>query len=363
VDEAATPGDAARRSGRLTTYLGTAPGVGKTFAMLREGQRRAQAGERVVVAWVERHDRPGTAAQLGDLAVVDPGSVTYRGHDFVEPDIAAVLAAEPDLVIFDELAHSLPDGTRKRWMDVADLLANGTDVLTSVNVANLVSARDYAARLTGAGTVESVPDELVRSGRVVLVDMPPDALRRRIEAGQVYSADRVGGALAEYFQLSNLEALSELGRAWMQDNIEQVGAELLARRGLAEMPARPVVLAGVSDSSWGAAVIRRAMELASEENADLVVAHAQIDDGTVRSRQSFLDRYRDMTAELGGTFVEVASESPGQALAELARSRGASRVVVARHRSRLSELTRGSVALQLRRQLPDTAVEEVRDRS
>src|SRR5579863_9159437 len=125
--------------GRLTIYLGTAPGVGKTYAMLSEGRRRAGRGERVVIGWIEAHDRAETLAQLGDLEVIDPVPVTYRGHSFAELDLAGVLAAEPDVVIVDELAHSVADGSRQRWMDVADLLAAGADVLTSVNVANLTS--------------------------------------------------------------------------------------------------------------------------------------------------------------------------------------------------------------------------------
>jgi two-component system, OmpR family, sensor histidine kinase KdpD len=349
--------------GRLMTFLGTAPGVGKTYAMLTEGQRRADAGQRVVVGWIEPHDRPETAAQLGALDVIEPGHVSYRGHEFPELDLPRVLAVEPDVVIVDELAHSLPDGERKRWMDVADLLAAGVDVLTSVNVANLVSARDFAARLTGAGTVESVPDEFVRSGQVVLVDLPADALRRRIASGRVYSADRVGGALAEYFRATNLEALGELGRAWMAQTLEQVGADLLVRRGLAGTARRGLVVAGVSGSGWSEAVIQRAMELACDDDSDLLVAHARLTDGETRPRRAELDQLRDLTAQIGGSYAEIDGESPGRALAELVRARGASRVVVARHRSRLGELVRGSVASQLRRLLPGIPVDEVHDRA
>ena len=344
------------------TFLGTAPGVGKTFAMLMEGRRRTETGDRVVVGWVEPHDRPETQAQLGDLDVIGPRRVVYRGHNFAELDLLGVLAAKPDVVIVDELAHSLPDGRRKRWNDIADLLGAGVDTLTSINVANLVSAREFAARLTGAGPVESVPDEFVRSGEVVLVDLPADALRQRIASGRVYSADRVGGALAEYFRVANLEALSELARAWMVDTLEQVGGDLLVRRGLAETATRPVVMAGVSGSGWGEAVIRRATELACDADADLLVVHARIADGAAESHRDSLDRFRDLTVQLGGSYTEVDGDSPSRALAELVRARGVSKVVVARHRSRLGELLRASVASQLRRLLPDTPVDEVHDR-
>jgi len=346
--------------GGLRTYLGTAPGVGKTYAMLREGRRRSERRERVVVGWVERHGRDETRAQLGDLDVVPPRTVEHRGRGFPDLDVEAVLARRPDVVLVDELAHTVADGSRQRWEDVADLLAAGVGVVTTANVANLVSVRDYAARLTGAGTVESVPDEFVRSGEVVLVDLPPDDLRRRIASGKVYSLDRVGGALGEYFRGANLEALRELGRAWMEGRVAEVGEELLARRGLAVPPARLLVVAGVSDSSWGEAVLRRATRVAEGCDGDLLVVHVNVADGSAHKDRGNLERYRGMAAEVGGSFIEVEGASPAEGLAAVARARGADRVVVARHRSRLGELARGSVAARLRRLLPDIRVSEVR---
>jgi two-component system sensor histidine kinase KdpD len=208
--------------------------------------------------------------------------------------------------------------------------------------------------------VESVPDEFVRSGEVVLVDLPPEALRRRIATGQVFSSDRPGGALADYFRTSNLEALSELGRAWMADRLATVGEELLARRGLVDPASRALVIAGVSGSEWGERVLRRAAELAVEDDADLLVVHVNVADGLAHRRRLLLDRYRDRTAELGGTYTEIDGDAPANALAEIARARGAHRVVVARHRTRLGELVRGSVALRLRRLLPGITIDVVR---
>jgi two-component system sensor histidine kinase KdpD len=345
--------------GVLRTYLGAAPGVGKTYAMLGEGRRRADGGDRVVVAWVERHGRDGTRAQLGDLVTVAPKTISYRGRTFSDLDVDAVIASGADVALVDELAHTSPDGNRRRWEDVADIRAAGLDVFTTANVANLRSVRDYAARLTGAGTVECVPDEFVRSGEIVLVDLPPEALRRRIAAGLVYSADRVGGALAEYFRVANLEALGELARAWLADNVQTVGEELLVLRGLSDAPSRPLVVAGVSDSDWGERVIRRATELAVEDDADLLVVHVNVSDGFARRPGAPLDRYRDETTEFGGTYAEVDGVAPADALADIVRARGAHRVVVARHRSRIGELARGSVASRLQRLLPDTKVDLV----
>ncbi len=327
--------------GQLRTFLGTAPGVGKTYAMLVEGRRRAAGGERAVVGWIERHGRAETQAQLGTLEVLPARDVVYRGRTFSDLDVAAVRSSGASVVLVDELAHTVADGSRQRWEDVRELLDAGIDVLTTANVANLESVRDYAARITGAGTVESVPDEFVRAGDVVLVDLPAEALRRRIASGQVYSAERVGGALAEYFRMSNLEALSELGRAWMAGTAVTTGDELLASRGLVDL-SRPLVVAGVSESDWGEAVIRGAARLAVDDDADLLAVHVIVADGFAHRGREVLDRYRDLVAEFGGTYIEVNGASPADALAGVARERHAGRVVVARHRSRLGELTRGA---------------------
>jgi two-component system sensor histidine kinase KdpD len=341
--------------GQLRTYLGFAPGVGKTYSMLAEGRRLAEGGDRVVIGWIERHGRSETKAQLRDLEVIAPRQALYRGSVFSELDVAGVLASGAKVVLLDELAHSVPDTGRGRWEDAADLLAAGLDVVTTTNVANLESVRDYAARLTGVGVVESVPDHFVRGGEVSVVPMAVDALRQRIMAGKVYSADRVGGALAEYFQASNLEALSDLCTAWVAGNVDDVGSELLFRRGLAS---RPVVVAGVSGSHRGELVIKTAATIASQDDADLLVVHVDVaDSSTSRSRE--LERNRALTDELGGHFRDVEGMAPARVLADVARNHGASRVVVARGQSRLRKPARLGVASRLRRLLPDKLVEGV----
>ena len=345
-------------TGSLRTYLGTAPGVGKTFAMLTEGRSRALAGDKVVIGWLEPQDRAATSRLADGLEVLAPQFIEYRGAVLPDFDPAAAIASGADVVLVDELAHSTPDRSRQRWEDVADVLAAGLDVVTTANVAHLRSVRDYAARITGVGTVESVPDEFVRSGEVMLLAPPTEALRARIAAGVVYSAAQVGGALAYYFRAANLEALSELARGWMAGRAEAVGEDLLSRRGLAEPLAQPVVVAGDSGSRWGEAVIRRAAQLARTDDADLLVVHVQTGDGLAR-RGLDLAGHRDLTGELGGTYASVDGHGVAQALADTAKAQGAATVVVGRHRSRLTELAHGSVSSRLRRLLPALDVEEV----
>jgi two-component system sensor histidine kinase KdpD len=234
-------------------------------------------------------------------------------------------------------------------------LAAGVDVSTTANVANLESVRDYAARLTGVGVVESVPDQFLRAGEVIVVPIAADALRRRIAAGKVYSADRVGGALAEYFQTSNLEALNELCEAWVTDRVDDVGQDLLARRGLSE---RPTVVAGVSGSERDEGVIRAAAQFAADQNADFEVIHVDAADSPL-SRGLELERDHALAVRLGGQFRKIEGMAPAHVIAEVARDRGASLVVVARGRSRRLRPTRFTMASRLRRLLPATTVEEI----
>jgi two-component system sensor histidine kinase KdpD len=350
----------ADETGSLRTYLGTAPGVGKTYRMLAEGRDRAANGEQVVIGWLETHGRAQTSRLAEGLEVIEPQLVEYRGSLFPEFDPAAAIASGADVVLVDELAHMSPDRARQRWEDVADVLAAGLDVVTTANVAHLRSLRDYAAQITGVGTVASVPDEFLRSGEVVLVDMPADALRRRIAAGAVYSAEQVGGALGDYFRAANLAALSELGRAWMAGTAEDLGEELLARLGLADSGVPPVVLAADSGSASGETLIRRAAQIAREADAQLVVVHVRITDGLTRRRSADdLNEHRKLTAELGGTYIHAQGSTLEEGLAKVARAQEAAIVVVGGHQSRLAELFFRSVSGRLRRLLPEADVQEV----
>ena len=262
--------------------------------------------------------------------------------------------ADPDLVLVDELAHSVPDTGRGRWEDVAELLAAGLDVATTANVANLESVRDYAARLTGVGVVESVPDQFVRAGEVVVVPIAVDALRRTNSRGKVYSADRVGGALAEYFQAPNLEALNELCEAWVTDRVDDVGGDLLARRGLSE---RPTVVAAVSGSERGEAVIRAADSLPpiAGRTSRLSTSTPPKAPRPGASSWSAIRPGR----RIGRALSQDRGDRPGTSHR---RCRPEKRSLAGRRGPgppRLLRPARFTMASRLRRLLPDTAVEEV----
>ncbi|MEK0100273.1 histidine kinase, partial [Streptomyces sp. A475] len=181
------------RPGHLKIYLGAAPGVGKTYRMLDEARRRAARGADVVVGFVECHGRPGTEAMLDGLEVVERASCTYRGGEFTEMDLAAVLARRPQVAIVDEFAHSnVPGAGRnpKRWQDIEELLAAGIDVISALNIQHLESLNDVVEKITRVPQHETVPDEVVRRARQIeLVDMPPEGLRRRMAHGTIYTPE------------------------------------------------------------------------------------------------------------------------------------------------------------------------------
>ena len=210
--------------GILRIYLGAAPGVGKTFAMLEEAHRRKGRGTDIVVGFVETHGREHTAALLEGLEVVPRRTLTYRGTSFTEMDVDAVLARRPQVALVDELAHTNVPGSRnaKRWQDIQELLDAGITVLSTVNIQHLESLNDVVEQITGVKQRETVPDEFVRrADQVELVDMAPEALRRRMVHGNVYPPEKVDAALGNYFRVGNLTALRELALLWLADKVDE----------------------------------------------------------------------------------------------------------------------------------------------
>ena len=178
--------------GTLRIYLGAAPGVGKTYAMLSEAHRRAERGTDVVIGYVEHHRRPRTEVMTHGLEEVPRRECDYRGTAFTEMDVDAVLRRAPEIVLVDELAHTNVPGSRnaKRWQDVEELLRAGIDVVSNVNIQHLESLGDVVESITGVRQRETVPDEVVRrAGQIELVDMSPQALRRRMAHGNIYAPD------------------------------------------------------------------------------------------------------------------------------------------------------------------------------
>lgn len=210
--------------GKLRIYLGAAPGVGKTYAMLSEAHRRVERGTDCVVAFVEHHDRPRTEAFLHGLEQIRRRDIEYRSRVFAEMDVDAVLERAPAVALVDELAHTNVPGSRnaKRWQDVEELLKAGIDVVSTVNIQHLESLGDVVESITGVRQQETIPDEVARrADQIELVDMSPQALRRRMAHGNIYQSDKVDAALSNYFRPGNLTALRELALLWVADRVDE----------------------------------------------------------------------------------------------------------------------------------------------
>ncbi len=223
--------------GRLRIYLGAAPGVGKTYAMLNEGWRRHTRGTDVVVGFLETHGRKLTAEQLRDLEVVARRRLTHHEALFEEMDVAAILARAPQVALVDELAHSNVQGARNanRWQDVEELLEAGIDVVSTLNIQHLESLNDVVERITGVKQHETIPDAVVRAAeQVELVDMTPEAVRRRMAHGNIYAPEKVDASLANYFRPGNLGALRELALLWVADRVDAALHDYMAAHGIAE---------------------------------------------------------------------------------------------------------------------------------
>ncbi|MET0738306.1 MAG: ATP-binding protein [Acidimicrobiales bacterium] len=338
----------AGRRGSLRIYLGAAPGVGKTFAMLNEGRRRRERGSDVVVAYAVSHGRAKTAEQLGDLEVVPRRRLVHQGADFEEMDLAAVLARRPEIALVDELAHTNVPGSRheKRWEDVEALLAEGIDVVSTVNIQHLESLNDVVDRITGVRQRETVPDHVVRSAeQVELVDMTPEALRRRMAHGNIYAPEKIDAALGNYFRAGNLGALRELALLWVADRVDDALEEYRERHGITDTwELRERVLVAVTGAPGTEHLIRRASRIAQRTRGEMIGVHVTADSGLTSAAGDLVQAQRRLLEELGGEFREVVASDVSVALIDVARAENATQIVLgASRRSRLQRLTQGSI--------------------
>jgi two-component system, OmpR family, sensor histidine kinase KdpD len=333
--------------GALRIYLGAAPGVGKTYAMLTEGQRRRERGTDVAVALLETHGRRLTAAMAEGLEVVPRRALVYRGVTFTEMDTDAVLARHPQVALVDELAHSNVPGCRnlKRWQDVDELLDAGIDVIGTLNIQHLESLNDVTEQITGVQQHETLPDEVARRAeQIELVDMTPEALRRRMAHGNVYPPDRVDAALTHYFRPGNLTALRELALLWLADRVEEGLQRYRSEHGIAApWETRERIVVGIAGETGDQPVIRRAARIAARiPGSDLIGVHVTPDDGLTAGNTAVLDTQRVLVTSLGGSFRQVPGEDVADALLQFAHAENATQMVLgASRRSRFLTLIAG----------------------
>ncbi|MFC5749858.1 ATP-binding protein [Actinomadura rugatobispora] len=330
--------------GSLRIYLGAAPGVGKTYAMLAEAGRRRERGTDVVVGFVETHGRERTARLLDGLETVPRRELAYRDASFTELDVDAVIRRGPAVALIDELAHTNVPGSRnaKRWQDIEEILDAGIDVISTVNVQHLDSVNDVVERITGVPQRETVPDEVVRrADQIELIDMTPQALRRRMAHGNVYGPDKVDAALGNYFRVGNLTALRELALLWLADKVDDQLDRYRADHDIrGTWEARERVVVALTGGPEGDTLIRRAARIADRtKGTDLLAVHVTRADGLTGAGPAHLTRQRALVESLGGSYHQVVGTNVPEALLDFARGVNATQLVLgASRRGRIAQL-------------------------
>ncbi|WP_433432075.1 DUF4118 domain-containing protein [Nonomuraea sp. CA-141351] len=338
--------------GRLRVYLGAAPGVGKTYAMLGEGRRALERGRDVVVGYVETHGRPHTAALLEDMEVIPRKTLVHRGATFTELDTDAVIARRPKAALIDELAHTNVPGSKnaKRWQDIDEILDAGIDVVSTVNIQHLESVNDVVHQITGIPQRETVPDEVVRrANQIELVDMSPEALRRRMAHGNVYAPEKVDAALSNYFRVGNLTALRELALLWVAGKVDDQLDRYRTEHGIAATwETRERVVVALTGGPEGNTLVRRAARIAARtKGADLLAVHVTRADGLAGGGPANLARQRSLVESMGGTYHQVVGDDIPRALLDFARGVNATQLVLgASRRGRFAQIFSRGVGVE-----------------
>jgi len=346
--------------GRLKIFLGAAPGVGKTYAMLEAAQRRKRDGVDVVAAVVETHGRAETEALLGGLEVLPRRELEYRGRRFHEMDLDAVLRRRPRLALVDELAHANVEGSRhpKRYQDVRELLAAGVDVYTTLNIQHLESLNDVIARITRIRVRETVPDKVLElADEVELVDLSPEDLIQRLREGKVYLGQQAERAIRHFFTRGNLTALRELA---LRAAAEQVDAQMLthmqAHAVAGPWPTRERLMVCVGPAPGGPELVRAARRMAERQKSPWIAVHLQspkliLDPGAADQ----VARTLRLAEQLGGETVTLtAGDDLVAELLESARQRNVTRIVIGRS-------AQPRWKLLLRKSLPQDVIDRARD--
>jgi two-component system, OmpR family, sensor histidine kinase KdpD len=321
-----------QRRGELRIYLGAAPGVGKTCAMLGEAHRRLGRGTDVVAAVVETHGRNKVAELIQGIEVIPPQYLSYRGTLFPELDVEAVLRRRPEVALVDEYAHSNIPGSvnSKRWQDIETLLDAGITVISTLNIQHLESLNDVVAGITGVEQHETVPDEIVRkAAQIELVDITPEALRRRLAHGNVYPPERIDAALSNYFRTGNLTALREIALLWLADQVDSALAKYRAEQKITDTwEARERVVVAVTGGPESETLVRRASRIASRSSAQLMVVHVVRGDGLSGVSPKEMGTVRELAASLGATVHIVVGDDVPTALLDFARETNATQLVL-----------------------------------
>ncbi len=342
------------RRGKHKVFIGMAPGVGKTYRMLEEGQQLKREGFDVVIGLLETHGRAETADKAYGLEQVSLKPITWQGRHLMEMDTQGILDRRPQLALVDELAHTNVPGSprEKRYQDVEVILEAGIDVYSTINIQHLESLNDLVHKISGIVVRERVPDRLLdEADEVVVIDVTPETLQERLQEGKIYASAKIDQALQNFFKRQNLVALRELALREVADNIEENGRE---NNSSNYCNIQERILVCVSTYPSSIQLLRRGARIASQMNGRLYVLFvAHPHQFLSKAEALHIETCKRLCEEFEGEFMRVESEDVVKAIASLAMKNHISQIVLGEtQRSRWQLLTKGSIVQRLMRVLP-----------
>ncbi len=341
--------------GRLKIYIGAAPGVGKTYQMLRDAHEMKENGIDIVIGLVEAYGRKGTLDQIGDLEVVPLKQVVYKNVTLKEMDLESILKRKPQIVIVDELAHTnVPySKNEKRYEDVLEIIDNGISVMTAVNIQHFESLNDYVNRMTGVKVRETIPDTIMDyADEVEVIDISIDALRDRLRQGKIYSSDKVETALNNFFRVGNLNALRELTLREVANEVDEHLMEYKNEKSVDGLiGAQEKILVCVNLNFNAEYLIRRGYRLSKMLKAPLFILNIKSEKYTTdRETLKKLDDLSALCMKLGAEFKVAAARDPAEAIIEFAKENAITQVIIGQSaRTRSHEILKGSIVRKIMR--------------
>jgi len=351
------------KKGRLKIFLGYAPGVGKTFAMLNDAHVLKKRGLDVVVGIVETHKRADTEALLADLEIIPRKSIEYKGIEVGEMDMDAILSRRPSVVLVDELAHTNIEGSRhpKRYQDIEELLENGIDVHTTVNIQHFESMNDAVAKITGVRMQETLPDTFFdRTDEVQVVDIPWEELIQRLKEGKVYFPEQAQRAIENFFQRGNLFALRELMLTLVARKMDSELINYMRAKAIpGPWPATEKLVVCIADSPYAKQLIRKAYAIAKDVHAEWYAVYVLPTGLTEPSGQAkvYLTDALNLAEELGAKIMTLSGNDVAEEIIRFAKENNITRIVIGKplrpaiveffKRSPISRLLRASGDFEL----------------
>jgi two-component system, OmpR family, sensor histidine kinase KdpD len=342
--------------GMLKIFLGYAPGVGKTYSMLNEANRRLKRGQDIVIGYVENHGREETDKQIGDIQVLPRKKIIYNGVELEELDVEAVLSRHPEIVLIDELAHTNVPGSKnkKRYEDVLEILQQGINVISTLNIQHLESLNDVVLQITGIKVNETIPDKIVQhADEVVVVDIAPETLQNRLKRGDVYNMEKVTQALKNFFRKGNLNALREIVLRQAAEEVDETLGTYMKKEGIKDnWHTVERVMVCISTSPNSKKLIRRGARIANRYKCEWYVV-------TVESTRMFvkkdtevelkmLQSHMQLAEQLGAETVQLTGKSVSETLAAYANQKHITQIILGQStRTKAETFYRGSTINKL----------------